>query len=135
MKADFTPTGGSIAHLGDDSSKWSVVLEQLGGAGLEQVDQLAFASAVSRIMRGNLAGDCVFTAAKSHASLDAAATFFATEYGRIGQRGALVLTFASHALTMALATVKAVHRVEAEDGRGVRWKIRYTFGITTITYA
>lgn len=132
MKADFTPTGGSLANLGDDSLKWAVELEHIGGQGVEQVDRLAFAAAVARVMRGNLEGECAFTAGKSHASLDAAASFFATEYARIGQQGALVLTMAAHTLTMALATVKGVERMES---RGVFWKLRYRFGITTIVYA
>jgi hypothetical protein len=132
MKADFTPAGGSLANLGDDSLKWAVVLEQLGRKIEEQVDALAFSAVVSRIPRGNAQGECVFTAAKSHASQDAAASFFATEVGRVNGQGSLVLTFTAHTLTMANAVLGSVEKVES---RGVWWQIRYRFGITTVAYA
>jgi hypothetical protein len=135
MKGEWTIAGPTTVTLGDDSVKWSMLLEQLGGQGVEQVDQLAFAANVARVMRGNLAGECVFTSAKSYSTLDLMAAAFATEYARIGQVGSLVLTFISHALTMANATLKGVERVNDEEGKGVRLKLRYRFGITTVTYA
>jgi hypothetical protein len=137
MKAEFTSVTPSVAKvtLGDDSAKWTMTLEDLGGQGEEQLDALAFGTAVSRLMRGNLSGNCVFTSAKSHSDLDAAATFFATEYGRIGQQGTLELTLSAHKLVMVNATVVGVRRVEADEAKGVRWKLRYTFGVTTITYS
>ena len=133
MKADWTPTGGTLATLGDDSVKWTLLLEQLGGGIEEQVTRLAFASAVSRLGRGNLEGACVFTAAKSHSSLDVAANFFKAEYARLNQSGLLVLTFTAATLSMSGAVLTGVQRVTSEEARGVRWMLRYTFGITTVT--
>ncbi|PWU18908.1 MAG: hypothetical protein C5B50_07780 [Verrucomicrobia bacterium] len=130
MKADWTPTGGSLAHLGDDSAKWTMKLEQLGAQSLEHVAQMFGAATVLRLALGNQAGECVFTAAKSHASRDAAAQFFAGELARLNQVGSLVLTFDAQTLTMANAVLKGVGVVGVE---GLRWTVRYTFGITTIT--
>ena len=130
MKADWTPTGGSLAHLGDDSQKWTVKLEQLGAQSLEHVAQMFQAATVLRLALGNQAGECVFTAAKSHASRDAAAQFFAGETARLNQVGTLVLTFDAQTLTMGNAVLKGV---KVAEFNGLRWAIRYQFGITTIT--
>lgn len=128
--AVWTPTGGAAVTLIDDGSKVHGKLEQLGGQGEEQLDNLAFGANPSRLMRGNVAGDCVFTAAKSHADRGTALNYFKTNYGYIGQVGSLVITMDAATLTMAGATLKGVTVAEFN---GVRWTLRYTFGITTIT--
>lgn len=134
MKIDWTPSGGALVTLGDDApaagARTATKLEELGGEALEQLDPLAFADFVSRLMRGNVQGDCVFTARKSHADVDTAAAYFKAEYSRQGQKGSLVLTFGATTMTMANATCRAV-RVVLPDG--VHWILRYKFGITTIT--
>ena len=130
MKADWTPTGGALAHLGDDSAKWTIKLEQLGAQSLEHVAQMFQAAKVLRMALGNQAGECVFTSEKSHADIDTAAQFFAGELARLNQVGSLVLTFNAQTLTMASAVLKGV---AATAFSGKRWALRYTFGITTIT--
>jgi hypothetical protein len=135
VKAEWTISGPTTVTLGDDSVKQGTQLEQLGGAGLAQIEPLYGSAAPFMAMRGNVAGDCIFWAQKSHATQDAAATFFATEYARIGQSGSLVLTFNIHKLTMANAILKAVAKVNTEEAPGVAWRIRYSFGITTCTYS
>jgi hypothetical protein len=137
MKAEWTSATPSVGKvtIGDDSVKHTMVLEALGLAGEEQMDNLAFGTVASRLMRGNVAGDCVLTSGKSHASLDAAASYFATEAGRIGNKGLLELTFNTHKLSLDNATLKGVQRVEGEGAAGVRWKLRYTFGIVTVAYS
>jgi len=115
--------------LGDDGNKVHVKIEQLGGQAVEQVEQLAFASNAERIMRGNVSGDCIFTAGKSHADRGTALAYFKTNFGYIGQTGSLVITVDATTITMANATLRSVTAVEIN---GVRWMLRYTFGITTV---
>jgi hypothetical protein len=62
-----------------------------------------------------------------------AATYFKAEVARQGQKGNLVLTFPATVavtLTMTGATLIGVTLVEAD---GVRWFLRYRFGISNIT--
>jgi hypothetical protein len=126
LKAEFP--GGTT--LGDDSVKHTIVLERIGGVSVEQVSTLFGGANVLRIAAGNVGGECVFTAAKSHATLDAALTFFKAEFARLNGTHSLVLTQGAVTLTMANAVCKAVEVVLVI---GLRWSIRYTFGITTIT--
>jgi hypothetical protein len=134
----WTPTGLSAVIIGDDfgsagagsPGKVRTKLEQLGGMGLEQVQRLAFGANPFRAMRGNVAGDCVFTARKSHADRATAMNYFKTNYGYIGQMGTLVLAQDAASLTMANATFRGV--IVAEFN-GLEWTLRYTFGMTTIT--
>jgi hypothetical protein len=44
LKAEWTIAGPTTVTLGDDSVKFATLLEQLGGQGVEQVDELAFAA-------------------------------------------------------------------------------------------
>jgi hypothetical protein len=130
MKAEWTPTGGSTATLGDDSVKHSIVLEDFGGQSLEQVVQLPRAASVARYARGNVAGVLVLVAAKSHADRATMMAAWKTEYARLNTKGELVLTEGITTWTMALATLVGVTRA---DCAGVRLAIRYRFNITTIT--
>lgn len=131
MKAEWTKAGGGAVTLGDDSVKHTMVLEQLGGECQEQVDPLFRATYVARRARGNVAGNCAFTAAKSHASREAAMAVMVAEYARMGEKGSLALTFgAAGVMTLANAVLKGV---ELADTNGLRWTIRYRFGITTMT--
>jgi len=84
--------------------------------------------------RGNNEGQCVFTSAKSYATIDAGASDVASKIALIGATGSLVLTFNSHTLTMN-GTLETAYRVESDDAKGVRWKVRYAFKIVTMVYA
>ncbi len=129
-KVVFTPSGGAAATLADLSTGSHVVLEELGGAGIEQVEPLMDGSNVVRFPRGNVAGDCVFTVEKSFADKATAAAAAKTEYARMMQQGLLVLTIYATTLSMANAVLRSV---KCSRVNGVRWGFRYTFGITTIT--
>jgi hypothetical protein len=125
----WTPTGGDAATLVDDGAKLFGQIGQLGGQALEQVSPLFRAANPARFMRGNVAGECAFVASKSHASVATAATWWATEYARLNQKGVLVITIGAVTLTMGNATLRAVTRAE---WIGVRLSVAYSFGITTI---
>jgi hypothetical protein len=56
MKLDWTPTGGSLVTLGDDSVKKSITVESLGGQGQVQVAQFFRGANPSLYARGNSAG-------------------------------------------------------------------------------
>lgn len=116
--------------LGDDSADRFMELGSIGGAAVQQVEPLFRSASVLRIPRGNVAGECVFTVAQSHASRAAAATFLKGEYARINGQGSLVLTEGATTLTMANAVCSGVTLAGAV---GLRWWVRYAFGITTIT--
>ena len=131
MKIVFTAAGGSAATLGEDAVKHAIEIESWGGQSIEQVVPLARAANPLRLPRGNVSGDFAFVAAKSHASVDAAASFFAGEYARLNQSGSLVLTVGTHTITMAGAVLRGVAKANII---GLRWYVRYTFGITTLTY-
>jgi hypothetical protein len=136
MIIQWTPSGGSAVYLGDDLGantggvKVALKLERLGAAGLEQVVPLFQGANPFRQMLGNVCGDCIFTAARSHADRASAAAFFKGEAARVGQKGNLVLTIDSASLTMANATLRSVAAIAFD---GTRWTLRYGFGITTIT--
>lgn len=135
MKAEWTIAGPATVTLGDDSVKHGIELEQLGLAALVQQEP-AYGSATQFLTgRGNAAGECVFTAVKSHASMDAAAQFAAGELGRVGQSGSLKFTLNTHFATMANAVLKSVARVESDEAKGKCWKLRYVFGIVTVAYS
>jgi hypothetical protein len=135
MKAQWTSTTPAVAQvtLGDDANGIHCWLEGLGLQSEEQLDPLAFSAEVSRLMMGNTQGECSFRAAKSHSTGDVAATYFKGEVARQGQKGNLVLTFPATVavtLTMTGATLIGVTLVQAD---GVRWFLRYRFGISNIT--
>ena len=130
MKADWTPSGGAAVTLGDDSADRFIELGQIGGASLQQIEPLFRAANPIRFPRGNVAGECVFTVAQSHANRGAAVTFFKAEYARLNGKGTLVLTEGGITMTMANAVLSGVTLAGAV---GLRWWVRYQFGITTLT--
>ncbi len=130
MKAVWQPYGAVPQTLGDDSNHWFITLDQLGGQGHEQVELLLQSASPYRQMLGNVSGDTVFGVLHSHATRDAAARYFASQYNAIGARGLLVLRFDSATLTMAGANLRGLI---AAVRNGCEWTLRYTFGITTIT--
>lgn len=130
MKAVWTPTGGGAITLADDANMVRMKIEQLGAMGVEQIEQLAFSPDVFRTMRGNIAGDLVFTAQQSFASRDAAGTYYKARYAEIGETGSMVITIDVVTMTMANATWKGC---AVALFNGLEWVLRYTFGITTLT--
>jgi hypothetical protein len=130
VKIEFTPTGGSKATLGDDSSRHTIEIESLGGGAVVQALQRFRAAAVVYAQRGLVSGELTFTASKSHADRATAVGFFKTEYGRLNGQGQLVITEAATTLTMDGVVLRGVQCVRFN---GLRWTIRYTFAISTIT--
>jgi hypothetical protein len=130
MKLDWTPTGGSLVTLGDDSVKKTIVVESIGGAA--QVQTAAFFRGANPALyaRGNVAGQFIFVVTQTFATQDLAGAFIKTEYARLNQQGSLVWTRSSTIFTMAGAVLKAVAPAEIN---GVKIRMRYTFDITTLT--
>jgi hypothetical protein len=133
MKIQFTPTGGSAATLGDDANKFAVVVEQLGGSCLAQVEALAGGANLALFTRGNVGGEFIFRSSKTYADYKTTFTQFLAEYSRLNQQGALVLTEGAVTLTFANVIVRSVQRIFDAPHAGARMGIRYTFAITTIT--
>jgi hypothetical protein len=128
LKITFNP-GSGIVTLGDDSVKQTIQLEGFGGQSSEQVERLFRAANVARLPRGNVAGELMFTAEKSHADYATAVAFFKAQYLMLNGQGDAVMTEGATTLTMANAVLRGVQRASQI---GKRWGIRYTFGITTI---
>ncbi len=133
MKIQFTPTGGSAATLGDDAAKFAVVVEQLGGACIAQVEALAGGANLALYTRGNVGGEFIFSSSKTYADYETTFTQFLAEYARLNQQGALVLTEGAVTMTFANVIVRAVQRIFDAQHSGARMGVRYTFAITTIT--
>lgn len=131
MKAVWTITGGQPLTLGDDKAvpKVTMKLEQIGVHCLEQVENLFQSLTPFRLPRGNVQGDCVFAARKSHADRDTAAKYFLAQTALVNQQGTLVLTIDQVTMTMANAVMRAV---VTADLNGLEWTLRYTLGITLI---
>ena len=130
MKAEFTPTGGSAATLVDDANRLFGQVLDLSAGAVEQVTPLFRAAAPARFMRGNVSGQVVFAAWSSFATVALAAAYLKAELARLNGAGSLVLTFGVTTVTFAGATLRQVAR---EEWDGVFVRVRYTFGITTIT--
>jgi len=133
MNIQFTPAGGSPATLGDDAAKFAVVVEQLGGSCIAQVESLAGGANFALFTRGNVGGEFVFRSSKTHTDYQTTFTQFLVEYGRLNQQGALVITEGDVTLTLANVILRAVQRIFDAQHSGARMGIRYTFAITTIT--
>ncbi|HXS67950.1 MAG TPA: hypothetical protein VN761_03850 [Candidatus Polarisedimenticolia bacterium] len=134
MQIQFTPnTGLTPVTLGDDGSKFAVVVEQLGGACVAQSETLAGGANLALFPRGNVGGEFVFRSSKTYASYHATFAQFQTEYGRLNQQGTLTLIEGAVTLTFANAVLKAVQRIFDGQHSGSRMGIRYTFAITTIS--
>ena len=127
----WTPAGGAAVTLADVAARHTAEIQgPLGGVAAEQVSRLFRGANPARFLRGNVAGQFVFVSAKAAADRGAMAAYFKTQYGYLNHAGALVVTIDATTLTMAGATLTGVEAVRFE---GVRWPIKYTFGITTIT--
>ena len=133
MNIQFTPAGGSPATLGDDATKFAVVVEQLGGSCIAQVESLAGAANLVLFTRGNVGGEFVFRSSKTYTDYQTTFTQFLTEYGRLNQQGTLVIAEGAVTLTFANVILRAVHRIFDTQHSGAHMGIRYTFAITTIT--
>ena len=119
-------TGGSPVTLVDDANRLFGQILDLSDQAQEQVTPLFRASHPARFMRGNVAGQCVFSAWKSLTTVALAAAYVKAELARVNQTGALVLTLGATTLTMTGATLRNVAR---EEWDGVFVRVRYTFGI------
>jgi hypothetical protein len=133
MKVQFTPTAGSAATLGDDAAKFAIVVEQLGGSCLAQVEALAGGANLALFTRGNVGGEFIFRSSKTYADYETTFTQFLAEYARLNQQGALVLTEGAVTLTFANVILRRVQRIFDAQHSGARMGVRYTFAITTIT--
>ena len=133
MNIQFTPAGGSPATLGDDAATFAVVVEQLGGSCVAQVESLAGGANLALFTRGNVGGEFVFRSSKTYADYQTTFTQFLAEYGRLNQQGTLVITEGAVTLTFANVILRAVQRIFDAQHSGARMGVRYTFAITTIT--
>lgn len=132
MNIQFTPAGGSPATLGDDAAKFAVVVEQLGGSCIAQLEPLAGSHNLALITRGNVGGEFVFRSSKTYSDYQTTFTQFLAEYSRLNAQGALVVTEGAVTITFANAILRAVQRIFDAQHSGTRMGIRYTFAISTI---
>jgi hypothetical protein len=134
MQIQFTSNTDLIAvTLGDDASKFAIVVEQFAGASIAQVEALAGGANPVLLPQGNIGGEFIFRSSKTYATYHETFAQFLAEYGRLNQQGALVLTEGSVTITFANAVLKGVQRIFDAQNSGARMGIRYTFAITTIT--
>jgi hypothetical protein len=128
----WTPTGGAATTLFDITVARQVIeLQNPGNAeAVEQVDDLAFASAASRLMRGNVKGEVEFSVATSYADVATAAADFKAKRALVNGMGSLVITIGATTLTYANATLRSLRPRKTE---GVRWTLGFSFGVTTVT--
>lgn len=133
MNIQFTPTGGSPVTLGDDAARFAVVVEQLGGSCIAQVESLAGSPNLALFTRGNVGGEFIFYSSKTYTDYQTTFTQFLAEYGRLNQQGALIVTEGSVTLTLANVILQAVQRIFNAQHSGTHMGIRYTFAITTIS--
>lgn len=133
MNIQFTPTGGSPTTLGDDAAKFAVVIEQLGGSCLAQIESLAGSPNLALFTRGNVGGEFIFRSSKSYADYQTTFARFLAEYNRLNQQGELVLTEGAVTLTFSNVILRAVHRLFDAQHSGTHMGVRYTFAITTIS--
>lgn len=119
--------------LGDDANKFQIVIEQLGGVAVAQVDPLLGGANPALFPRGNVGGDFVFRSAKTYADYKTTFTQFKTEYARLNQQGTILLTEGTVTMTFANVILKGVQRIFDGQASGSHMGIRYTFAITTIT--
>lgn len=133
MLIQFTPSGGILPNtLGDDANKFAVVVEQIGGSSILQSEALAGGANVVLFARGNVGGEFVFRSSKTYADYQTTFSQFRTEYGRLNQKGTLIIVESATVLTMAGAVLKSVQRLFDGQSAGTRMSIRYNFAITTI---
>lgn len=134
VQIQFTASTDLIpVTLGNDASKFAIVVEHMGGSCLTQTEPLAGGANPATFARGNIGGEIIFRSSKTYASYEATFGQFQTEYGRLNQSGTLVLTESGTTLTFANAILKSVRRIFDAQHSGAHMGIRYTFAITTIT--
>jgi hypothetical protein len=125
----FTPAGGEAVTLADVAAKHTAVIHTWGGMAVEDVEQMFEQAAALRLLLGNVAGDFVFTSQKAAASRGAMLAYFMAQRGLINRAGQLVVTIDGVVAAMSNATCRGV---EPAGFDGVRWPLKYTFGITLI---
>jgi hypothetical protein len=134
MQIQFTPnTDLTPVTLGDDATKFAVVVEQLGGASIAQSEALSGGANLAMFARGNVGGEFIFRSSKTYPSYHATFAQFQAEYSRLNQQGRLVLTEGAVSLTFANTILRGIHRIFDAQHSGTHMGIRYTFAITTIT--
>lgn len=129
MKLIWTPTGGAVATLGDDSVKSTIVVEQLDAPAL--VQKLLFFRGVNcqLVPRGGDEGVFVAVVQPPLANSDAASNYLKAEYLRSGQAGALAWARVGVTFTFTGAVLR---RVTVAELNGARLRIRYTFGFASM---
>lgn len=132
MKLDWTPAGGSVAHLGDDAAtpRKTIRIEQFGGEAVVQEEPLFGAAFPLLISRGNVKGPFVAVVTQSFDTVDLASAFLATEYARIGQKGKVEWTRATTLFTFDNSVLKGVTAALID---GVKIGMRYAWVVGAIT--
>ena len=115
------------------AARFAVVVEQLGGSCIAQVESLAGSPNLALFTRGNVGGEFIFCSSKTYTDYQTTFTQFLAEYGRLNQQGALIVTEGSVTLTLANVILRAVQRIFNAQHSGTHMGIRYTFAITTIS--
>lgn len=127
----WQPAGaGAPITLCDLLSAHAITVEQIGGQSMEEVVPMFQAANPQRLALGNVAGDLVFTDGYTYASRAAALNGAKTAYLYLNGVGTLILTVDTATMTFANAVCKGLRAAQIQ---GLRWVLRYTFGITTIT--
>jgi len=125
----FTPAGGDALTLADVAAKHTATIHNWGGMAAEDVEHMFEQDAPLRLLLGNVAGDFIFTAEREQASRGAMLSYFMAHRSQINQIGTLTVTIDEVAAVMRNATFRGV---EPAGFDGVRWPLKYTFGVTVI---
>jgi hypothetical protein len=125
----FTPVGGNEVTLGDVEARHTVVIHSWAGMAVEDVVHMFEQAAPKRLMLDNVQGDFVFTSELEQADRGAMLSYFMGQRLLLNQVGTLVVTIDGVAAVMQNATCS---RVDPSGFGGVRWALKYTFGITLI---
>ena len=125
----WTPAGGDAVTLGDVAAKHTVTIHSWGGMAAEDVAQMFEQAAPQRLLLGNVAGEFVFTSELEQASRGAMLAYFILHRSFMNRMGELVVTIDEVEAVMRNVTCRGV---EPAGFGGVRWPLKYTFGITLI---
>lgn len=131
MKAEWTPTGGSLVTLGDDANQATILIGDFGGAAALQEEPLFRGPNRAQFARGNVGGRFTMTVIKTHASRAALLEYIVQEYGRLNQTGQLELTEGATSLALNDAILTGVAR-NAGLSLGIRLALDYQFAITSM---
>ena len=129
MLAVYTPSGGAANTLVDDANRLFGELQGLSLAGLDQVTPLFRGANPAAFSRGNASGQVVFSAWKSFATVALSTAYLKTAMGLVATSGSLVLTWSTTTMTFAGCRLNLVER---ELLVGVKVRVRYVFGVTTV---